>query len=111
MTGLLSNSDIVTADYRISAIKICASKFEGIPTGMQLQIGKPNQTTNRYEGIITLGEIGVTEPCPSTTHVKTIFPVPTRNSIAGLNIWYSETDNVSQIEIISATGTNNTAGQ
>lgn len=91
---LLKLKKTMTKEHRISAVKICATSTN-VLTGIQLQIGRPNTTDNRYSDILTLGAIGVVEPCS----LKTTFAVPTRNNITSLNIWFNETVGVSEINI------------
>jgi len=93
------------SNFRVNGIKLCASDLNFL-TGMQLQIGKANDTTQRYTNVLTLGALGVVDPCPN----KTLFGIATDNSITQLQLYYNETKGVSRIEVETSLNQNTSAG-
>ena len=71
-------------------MKICATK-ENIFTGIQIQVGLPNNQNQKYTNITTLSSVGITEPCL----VRTLFGVAVNNSVSELTVFYDETLGVS----------------
>ena len=72
---------------------------------MQLQIGEADLVTQKYGNILTLGAVGVVEPCP----IKTLFGIATDNKISELSLYYSVNDGVTQIDNQTELRTNTTA--
>ena len=64
---------------------------------MQLQIGEADPLTQKYENVLTLGAVGVVDPCP----VKNLFGIATNNSITEFSLYYSVDDGVTQVDILT----------
>lgn len=90
-------STIVTQDYRVNGVKICADSTSQL-TGVQIQIGQRNTDNATWTNIITMGSLGVTDPCPQ----KQLLGVDTTNEITSLIVYYSSEQGVSQIDIVTA---------
>lgn len=73
---------------------------------MQLQIGEADPLTQKYGNVLTLGAVGVVDPCP----IKTLFGIATNNSITELSLYYSVDDGVTQVDILTELLQNTTAG-
>jgi len=83
---LATNKEIITQDHRVYGVKMCTDSLKNL-AGVQLQLSVKNGAS--LDKTITLGSLGVTEPCNNVT----IFNVKTY--ITSIAFYYSTKSGVS----------------